>query len=301
MEFLNENALEREATINVDRGLYLLRYVSGAGVGVSPVAMARPALASAPFIEVISAPGLVSGFMSSPGECLVVRAEQPGHVLIKIMRHSVGASMEAVFRLEPVSGGVQADVGVAPNAGQFAAPSVVAPSVAPPAIAPGRLTLLAHVSRRGDVEVGAGDWVAGPQAPAAIEGLEIRGLAEAGLRIDLQPLVATNPPRWLEWVPCGGFAGSRGRFLSLAGLRLRLSGDGASRFVLAAEALFLGSPIQGRRGREIEFVADSGSDPLVGLRLEILPAVEDRAPANAMIAQQRSGAKLRVFRAASGN
>jgi hypothetical protein len=117
--------------------------------------------------------------------------------------------------------------------------------------------------------------------------------------------VATDPLRWLDWAPMGSFAGTRRRALSLAGLRLRLVGEGASRFVLSADALFLGSPVQSRRGREIELVGAVGGDPLVGLRLEVTPAEslasQAAIVAGVAVAEQRPESRIKVFRAASSN
>jgi hypothetical protein len=283
-------ALERETTTDVQRGLYLLRYTSGAPRGASPVAMVRPAPGSEAFVEIISAPGIVMGFLSCPGECVVVRAERAARLTIKIMRQSVGASMDAVFRLEPVAGAEGAGASAAMEAGSPNAASGV----------DAKFRLLAHISRRGDVDVGAGEWVAGPNAPGAIEGFEIRASANSGLRFELQPQVATTPPRWLDWVS-GGFAGTRGRGLPLAGVRIRLAGAEASRFVLSAEALFLGSAIQSKRGKEIEMVGSPGGDPLVGLRLDVVAAIGDGALAKAAVIQQRPDSRLKVFKAASSN
>ncbi len=289
----SDGALERETTTAIERGLYLLRYTAGALRGASPVAMVRPAAGNEAFVEIIPAPGSVTGFFSYPGECAVVRAERAAQLTIKIMRQDVGASMDAVFQIEPVGGVERAGVSPAMAAGSSNA-------VLPPLFGDDvKFRLLAHVSRRGDVDVAAGEWVAGPNAPAAIEGLEIRGSANSGLRLELQPQVATIPPRWLDWVSPGGFAGTRGRGLPLAGVRVRLVGAEASRFVLSAEALFLGSAIQSKCGQEIELVGSPGGDPLVGFRLDVVAVVGDGAPVKAAMVQQRSESRVRVFRAAS--
>ena len=120
-----DGVLEREATVQTECGLYLLRYASGAISGASPIAKVRPAPGSESFIEIISAPGIVTGFLSFPGECVVVRAQRAGELIISIMRQSVGASMDAVFRLEAVSGVERAGAAVALEA---SSPSAVAPS-----------------------------------------------------------------------------------------------------------------------------------------------------------------------------
>lgn len=298
---LNDEALESATTTSVGRGLYLLRYVSGAVSGRSPVAIVRPAPGSEPFIEVISAPGVVSGFLARPGDCLVVRAEQPGSLSVKLIRQSSGESIDASLRLEPIAA-VEASFAPAPARAAEPAPSR---REAEGGI---QLRLCGHVARRGDVEVSAAQWVAGPGAPAAIEGIEIRGAFPAGVRIETQALVATNPPRWLDWASAGAFAGTRGRAMPLAGLRLRLGGEAASRYVLRADALFLGSAIVTKRGREVELVGSGVADPLVGFRLDIEPAspvFADSAPplsagaANSAVTEQQAASRVRVFRASS--
>ena len=178
---LNDEALESATTTSVGRGLYLLRYVSGAVSGRSPVAIVRPAPGSEPFIEVISAPGVVSGFLARPGDCLVVRAEQPGSLSVKLIRQSSGKSIDASLRLEPIAA-VEASFAPAPARAAEPAPSR---REAEGGI---QLRLCGHVARRGDVEVSAAQWVAGPGAPAAIEGIEIRGAFPAGVESELRRL-----------------------------------------------------------------------------------------------------------------
>lgn len=273
---------EQETAITVNRGLFLLRYATGAANGRSPFAVVRPAPASAPFIEVVSPPGVVAGFLSAPGDFAIVRAEQSGNLLVKIVAQAPGDPLEASLRMEPLSGvekTVTAAAAVAPT--QQGAP-----------------TILAHVCRRGDVEVAMGAWIAGPDAPAPIEGLEVRGALPGGVAIELQPLLATNPPRWLDWSGPGSFVGTRRRALPLAGLRLRLTGASAENFEIAASGLFLGSPVQNRRGRELEFVSPAGVDPLVGLQVELVSASVVGVGANERtLAESSPESKLKVFRA----
>jgi hypothetical protein len=256
------------------------------------VAIARPARGSEPFVEIISAPGVVAGFLARPGDCAVVRAEQGCQVSIRLTSGDDAAVPEVSFTLEPLSGlsGAQVE----------RVDAVTAPTQ-PTDAAASKFRLRGHLSRRGDVEAEAGVWVGGPSAPAAIEGLEIVGPLPNGVSVEFQPLVATRPQRWLDWAPQGVFAGTRGRALSLSGLRIRLTGFAAERFTLAADALFLGSPVISKRGREIELVSSAGADPLVGLRLDILsePAALEAADATSHFASgTRAESRVRVFRAA---
>ena len=131
----------------------------------------------------------------------------------------------------------------------------------------GPFKIVAHVARRGDVAADPGAWIAGPDAPAAIEAVGIRGPLPSGVGIEFQPLLGTNPPRWLDWAPSGAFVGTRGRALPLAGLRMRLTGSQGAEGRLMVDALFLGAPIMSREGREVEIIGPAGNEPLVGLRL----------------------------------
>ncbi len=285
---------EREAVVNVDRGLFVLRYAEGAVIGSSPIALLRPASGCEPFVEIMSAPGLVNGFLATPGDCAVIRAEQPARLALRIKGQGPEGSLEASFRVETISGTAgSTSVGATPEIGADASGD-------------SSFKLVAHVARRGDVAVDQGVWVAGPEAPAAIEAVGVRGLLPSGVGIELQPLIGTNPPRWLDWAPSGAFVGTRGRALPLVGLRLRLVGEQAEDCDLDIDALFLGSPIMSRRGREEDLIGPAGSDPLVGLRLghierreEQEPAAPERVLAEASPKEHRRESRIRVFRAAA--
>jgi hypothetical protein len=294
---LNDETLERATTAQVGRGLHVLRYVSGAVSGPSPVAIVRPAAGCESSILVVSAPGAAPGSLSHPGDCLVVRAERSGELSIRLIRPDVHVSFEASFRLELLFAGEAVSAAARPSADT--APSEEIETGA-------GLRLCAHVARRGDVVVPAAQWVAGPGAPAAIEGVEIRGSLPAGLGIEMQALAPTNPPRWLDWSPTGSLAGTRGRAMPLIGLRIRLVGPSADRFQIKADALFLGSAIITREGREVELIGSGGVDPLVGLRLGLSPRGFSSAEAfnpvchastENVAREQRVESRVKVFRA----
>jgi hypothetical protein len=294
---LNDDALERATTAQVGRGLHVLRYVAGAVSGPSPMAIVRPAAGCESSIQVVSAPGAAPGSLSHPGDCLVVRAERPGELSIRLIRPDLNVSFEASFRLELLFAGEAVPVAARPSL-ESAHPEEIESGAG--------LRLCAHVARRGDVVVPAAQWVAGPGAPAAIEGVEIRGSLPAGLGVEMQALAPTSPPRWLDWSPTGSLAGTRGRAMPLVGLRIRLVGPSAERFQIKADALFLGSAIVAREGREVELVGSGGVDPLVGLRLGLAPLgfssteafnPARHAPAESVAREQRVESRVKVFRA----
>lgn len=258
MSVSTDNNLEQVSTVPVTRGLYILRYIKGADTAaLSPMAFVRSPADPESSIRIISPPGQPADELVAPGSSLVVLAQGAGKLEIIVRTRSPGGARNAEFQLEalhPRSGG---SVEVLPSS---SVNGVLAPAPNHTAVV---FSMLAHVARHGDVEMPNGEWIAGPSAPAPIEGLELR-CGVQGLNVETQVLVAGE---WSPWVSNWSFAGSRGRARPLSGLRFRLVGSAADDFVLEADALFLGSPVKTTRGSDVELVNFAGSDPLVGLRL----------------------------------
>lgn len=273
---------EKTSTLPVSRGLYVLRYTENQGVAIPARAAVWPGPGSEKVVEIVSAPGISLGKLERPGSAAVIRVEQDAEIVIGVNRTAAGGSLEASLRLEVLAVGAE-------------------PTVARGSVVASGLRLLAHVAMRGDVEVGAGEWVAGPSAPGPIEGLEIRGLDASGCSVEAQVLVSTKPPRWSAWTRSGEYVGTRGRSLPLSGVRLRLSGGDSERVELVAEAAFLGSLVKSQRGREVEFLSGVGADPLVGLKFSV-EAKEFAGGARGDFAPEaESKSKVRIFRAVARN
>lgn len=295
---------ERVTSVPLETGLYVLRYVQAPTSSGAPHVFVRPSPGSEDAVSVISPPGERQGLIPAPGACVVVRAERPGSLQVTIRSAAAAGGTEAELRLETLSGEARSG-GVAQD--KVAHGASVPP---PPSLPAPHLDVLGHVSRRGDVRVAHDQWLAGPDSPAPIEGLELH-IAEHGDGLGLEYQVQIGGPggAWTPWT-AGGFAGTRGQARSLLGARLRLVGPRASQFQLVAEALFLGATVMRLKGQSLDVVSGSGVDPLVGLKLVVTsaaPAVRAPAPAP----QQRSGAspaastqsapragRVRVFRSA---
>ena len=296
-----EALFDKDSSLLVARGLYVLRYEFGGTSHDHPVALVKPAAGFEKFIQVISAPGGVEGWLDRPGAAVLVRAEDSGKIQIGVRRSGANGSLEAAFRLESVSvppDGDRDPTDVSATANTSSARSPIGFSPSPKS--PQGALLLAHVSRRGDVSVRANEWAGGPDTPGRIEGLAIMGLDRDGVQAELQVLTGSRSATWSPWAGDGVFAGTRGRNQPLVGVRLQLTGEQAHHVIFHAEALFLGSAIMSKRGREIECVSESGRDPLVGFRLEICP--ERRAsvrPAWATVGQD-DHPRVRIFRANAG-
>lgn len=281
-----ESGEGRVSELNVEAGLYVIRYLSAPSAMDAPVVQVEPDWRSASSIEIVSDPRLRSGFLPGPGAALVVRSAGEGRLVMTARPRSPGGSVEARLQLEPLvtvpgAAGLEAS---APRGRSAAAPGPVSEE---------GLILAGHLSRRGDVKVGSGQWLGGPRQPLPIEGLQISRLPR-GVELECQVLVGSRPAQWSRWVRSGEFAGTRGRAFPLLGVRLRLGGEVVAR--IRAEALFLGAPVVSRTGRQVEFIGVSERDPLVGLSLAIDVAEEAGRVEPRHTAPEGAG-RVRVFRA----
>lgn len=278
---------ERLSTVPVNRGLYVLRYSVGGEKGDNPVGFVRVLPESQADIQIISPPGQAGGFLPAPGAGVVVLAQSIGSLQIVVRSRGPNGGTTASFQLEPLQ---DQSAGLRGNVGQGQDPVQPRSNLAD--MKP-KLSVMAHVALRGDVEAHDGEWIAGPSAPAPLEGLELRcGVRD--LEIEAQVLSAGE---WSQWRSAWSYMGSRGRAMPLSGVRIRLSGPAASQLSLEADALFLGSPVVAKRGPTVELVSFAGSDTLVGLRLGLRPAERE-----AVVATNRGVStktpRVRVFRAA---
>jgi len=295
----------RTRTHRLTRGLFILRYVaSNAPSGSSTQRNIAPAVRVAPQnaaeVELIAWPDASSHELRAPGDGLVIRALRDTTITFEVMPAYEGGSIDAELQLEPVSrlahaGFNRAEANAAPNVTRASATTVQ------------DIDVLAHVARRGDVVIPAGEWICGPDYPMAIEGLEIRWPRRpAGLEIVTTVSVSKNGIRHLPASLTGEFAGTRGRAAPIASLEISLTGERAKEFTLRADALFLGASVQSRSGRSVSLTGPTGREPLVGLRLSVVtqevhdssrgePRARMQEPARAG-SNWSSAGRIRVFR-----
>jgi len=285
-----ETSFDAVSVLSVQPGLYALRYVSAVDAANWPVAEVLSADGSEGDITTISAPGAAPGGLEGPGACVVVVAHAPASLKVGVKRRGRSGSIDAVLRLEPLD--VAERGAQAPSAATSAASAPQPIENLPPKAASPSLQIFAHVARRGDVEALAGEWIAGPQAPAPIEGLQFR--ATESLGVEAQALLAGA--RWTPWTPPGAFLGTRGRALPIVGLRLRLVGARSLGAEIVAEAMFLGAAIVEKRGSEIELLGRYAADPLVGLKLHMIFPLRQSRPAEKAAANSTPETRVHVFR-----
>lgn len=282
------NDMTQRKTVDLARGLFLIRYNTADDELSPPRVRIFPEPSSASNCEIVISPDSTDGVLWSPPSGLVVVVEQPSRLIVEVTAQSYGGSTAANVKIEPLSPG---------------RPPPLRPSMRAPVSEPAEASLhdfqiLAHVAGIGDTLEGLNAWIAGPAAPARIEGL---CLLWPGKPVDLNINYAVRFARPQQgdnqFVPLGTFAGTRGRALPLTGVALEASGPAASRYSLAVEAIFLGAPAIRVTGQRINLVGPSGREPLVGIKINLEPlSVQTIETPLEPVPVQRSGGRVRVFR-----
>jgi hypothetical protein len=103
--------------------------------------------------------------------------------------------------------------------------------------------VIAHIQRRGDVPAQLGEWIGVAGSQLTIEGFAIKPADLRPEDIEYQAVLGRG---WLSpWVEGGEFCGSRGLGLPILGLRVRLKGVTAERFICEYSANFVGGFMSG--------------------------------------------------------
>lgn len=267
----------QQKTIDLARGLFLVRYNGAEDKASPPVVRVYADRASVNNCNIISGPDAANGTLFGPETALVVSVARPSRLIVEVTAGRTGGSTAANIKIEPLTQGQP-----------FAQPaSEPFDTFEPPLAGPREhsdLKLLAHVAGLGDVTVGTNTWIAGPSAPARIEGISLEWPNKPH-DLNLQYAVKFARPQRgdNQFVPLGTFAGTRGRALAITGFSLEASGPSADRYAISAETIFLGAPALRVTGNRIVVSGPSGREPLVGLKLNL----EERRVQAAPLAPQQ--------------
>lgn len=280
----------------LDAGLYIVRYDVGAPGATAEVSLAQPLAAG---VSWVPEPG-TDGALSRPGDFAVLRCDGRAEVEFHL-RPRGGEARASISLLKIHRAQVAALVDAGPEAFEDHAPE---PAHDPysdgtsgePVVG---LALLAHVATLGDVVVGSGEWVGGPNWDLPVEGIQVRWMGRPeGVRLRYAALAGPNGERRVEGRGEAGFAGSRGRAAPLAGVELALEGPGAGTYSLVAEARFERGAPATFRGTDLRVLSPRPGQRLTGLKLGILRVeapsrAPQPAPARAEAPEPR---RVRVFR-----
>jgi hypothetical protein len=290
---------KQSKVVDVDRGLVLVRYAT-AGDEIRPPkieVLVNPK--DEKHIEIISNPLHSDAVLREPGGCLVVRAMRPGKLFVEVIPIDDEGSTAATVKVEMLSQGELSEARSAlptTRAVGSGSSSGVKSKVASH-VALDRIKIIGHVAGIGDVTARADEWVAGPSAPARIEGLSIVWPGRPD-DLDIRYCVKLARPHAVSgrMMELGAYAGTRGRALPIVGIRLEMSGAAAAGFRLFSEAAFLGAPIARTSGKQIEMSGPTGREPLVGFRLRLDEIDIPLQPVLTPTATARSQGRVRVFR-----
>lgn len=278
---------KQQKMVNLDRGLFLVRYVAAEDQLQPPKVKISPDRPSNKGITFFLHPDHKEAVLWQPETCLVVRALAPGQLAVQVIPSHDGGSVAATVRIETLSQGVarestrtKAKIGASQDRGA--------------------LRVLGHVKGIGDVVVNANEWVAGPSAPLRIEGISLEW-PDKPEDLEINYAVKTAKPHAISGraVGLGSFAGTRGNALPVIAVMMQISGRAAANFQLSVEAVFLGSPPVRSVGKRVVISGPTGQEPLVGLRLgldEVRPTKQIPAKSSPR-KSRRSGGRVRVFRA----
>lgn len=285
---------KQSKVVDVDKGLVIVRYATATDEVRPPKIEVLVNPKDERHIEIISNPLHSEAVLWQPGASLVVRAMRPGKLFVEVIPIDDDGSTAATVKVEMLSQGETSEARLEPPA----TGAVVGIGYGPGAksnVDLDHLKIIGHVAGIGDVTARADEWVAGPSAPARIEGLSIVWPGKPD-DLDIRYCVKLARPHAVSgrMMGLGGYAGTRGRALPIVGIRLEMLGAAASSFRLVSEAAFLGAPIARTSGKQIEMSGPTGREPLVGFRLRLdevnIPLQPVLTPA------ARSQGRVRVFR-----
>jgi hypothetical protein len=277
--------IKQSRMVDVQRGLMLVRYATADDERRPPKVAVVVNPKDQKNIELVLNPDHKEAVLWQPGTCLVVRAAKPGKLQVEVIARERGGSTAATVKIESLSQGEASDT-----------PAESQTAVTRPNALSG-LLLVGHVAGIGDVQSGPDQWIAGPGAPARIEGLSIEW-PDKPADLDLRYSVRLARPHEVSgrMMTLGNYAGTRGRALPIVGIALELTGMGATRFQLSAEAAFLSAPLKRTNGRQIDMTGPTGREPLVGFRLRIEEINIPLQPAQRPAKRAKPSGRVRVFR-----
>ena len=278
--------------INVDRGIFIIRYAAAEDESCPPKIRVSPPLEGDKNVIAILHPDAQEPVLWQPGAGLVVRVLNPAQLTIEVIPTSQKGSIAATVRVEQLTQGEAAlEITDADNWDKGWETATPQPRAA------GAFRVLGHVAGRGDLYVHANEWIGGPTAPMRIEGLAIEWPQKPeGLAVRYSVKMPKGPP---SSGPLGTFAGTRGKALPLVGVLLELAGEEASNFELIVDAVFLGSPEKRSTGQKVVLAGPTGREPLVGIRIGIEPVVQAdlrKSTVEARPPKKQQSSRVKVFR-----
>jgi hypothetical protein len=278
---------KQRKTIDIDRGLFLVRYATAEDETAPPKVTIEPAPASDRGISFLLHPDHHTRTLWHPGACLVVRAATRSRLAVEVEPLPDSRSAAASVRIEPLTQG-HATPDLLPKESSVGQPFDLHDII-----------VLGHIAGTGDMRVRSHEWLAGPSAPSRIEGIAIEWPSKpTGVEIRYAVTTARPEPVSGRVRELGSYAGTRGKALAVVSLELEIDGNAASRLEFEVEAIFLGAPATRASGQRVVLSGPTGREPLVGLRLGLQEVVQAQRT-TPRPSQPQSSNRVRVFRGRS--
>ncbi|MFL9829110.1 hypothetical protein, partial [Rhodoplanes sp. SY1] len=185
------------------RGLFVVRYVAADDRSSPPEVMLATDGHDGP-APVLRREGGDEA-LRAPGDRLVIRVDQATTIRLAVKPTRPGGSSVARVTIASLS-----------PSGQ--------PSPDALSSIDAELRLIGHVAGRGDVVATSGAWLAGPDAPARIEGLALDWRPPQPSVVVRYAVRLDGSPDWSPFVGPGRFAGTRGRGLPVTGVAFAVEG-----------------------------------------------------------------------------
>jgi hypothetical protein len=287
----------QQQTITLDRGLFLVRYVTAEDQTLPPRVKFSADPASNKNIRFLLHPDHNEPVLWQPDTCLVLYATATAKLAVRVIPAREGRSIAATIRIEPLSqGNAELPLTHSKNLSNLSDDRET-------------FRILGHLTGIGDVIVNANDWLAGPSAPTRIEGISLAWPGKPP-GLDIRYAVKTAKPQPISGrtTELGSFAGTRGRAMPIVGLMFEICGPAAANFKISLEAIFLGSPATRIVGDRIVTSGPTGREPLVGLRLGLNPTLDLKSAQSAprtrvkpsVSKPRQSTDRVRVYRSRQG-
>ena len=277
--------------VEVERGLFLFRYAASAA-RLAPTVIVACEHGSERAVALLTPPGYPIGTLVRPGDALVVQAQQPAKLSVQVRPSVPNGSVEADVSIERLGRFADRDDGAQrPEEQRDGSKRAGALDSNGTSV----LEFLAHVARMGDIHVHAGEWIAGPESPAQIEGLAVKWRARPrDLDLKYAVRVGGKTSTLMRANGDGSFVGTRGQARPLTEVRFELGGQAAKAHEFVIDALFQGATPVSAEGRSISLSGPSGREALVGLRVGLVD-VTARSELAAKKSDKGNG-RVRVFR-----
>lgn len=248
-------------TMQINRGLYALKYLAAHDVGT-------PALVTVAFApdseggEFFWAPDTQPGVLRQPGDTVVMSSLGSSLLVVTIFLLGPASEDTVKLKLDRIDGLSERDIAAVKGSG--ATQPVQVPDQPDEEIEP--IYLSGHIAYKGDMTAAPGKWLGSPEEREQIEGFTVHW-PRRPVGTDISYGCTIGGRAVGAETVTGDFTGTRKRGLPLTSIFFRLRDEGAERFELQLTAAFSDGTIIKDSGQNVSASGNSALAFLVGVCL----------------------------------